>query len=90
MYQTRNYETVNMILRNPSLWNESMIKETLQRFKKSNSYTEQDFNPLNVQALIKNYLHTLSDTMKKEESVRKEIKNKDVSHDFSNVLVSGV
>ncbi|HYA12775.1 MAG TPA: hypothetical protein VEF33_00385 [Syntrophales bacterium] len=90
MYQARNYETVNMILRNPTLWNEGMIEETLQRFKKSNSYADHNFNTLNVQALIKNYLYTLSDVMKKEESVRKERKKEDVSRDFGNVLVSGI
>ena len=70
MYQTS--ETVNMILRNPTLWNEGMIEETLRRFKKSDSYADRDFNLLNVQELIKDYLLTLSDTMKREESVRKE------------------
>jgi hypothetical protein len=62
MYQTS--ETVNMILRNPTLWNEGMIEETLRRFKKSDSYADRDFNLLNVQELIKDYLLTLSDTMK--------------------------
>ncbi|HET6461621.1 MAG TPA: hypothetical protein VFG29_12655 [Syntrophales bacterium] len=90
MYQARHYETVNMILRNPTLWNGGMIKETLQRFKKSNLYAERDFNTLNVQELIKNYLLTLSNAMKKEDSIRKDRKDEDSSLDFSNVLVSGV
>jgi hypothetical protein len=90
MYQTKDYETVNMILQNPTLWSEGMIKETLRRFKKSNSYADRDLNPLNVQELIRNYLHTLSDTMKREGSVRKERKNEDNLPDFSHVLVSGI
>ncbi|HVO67031.1 MAG TPA: hypothetical protein VMT12_11155 [Syntrophales bacterium] len=90
MYQSKNYETVNMILRNPTLWNEGMIKKTLQLFKKSNSYVDFDFNPHDVQELIKDYLLTLSDAIKRDKSVRKETKNKDNSHDFSNVLVSGI
>lgn len=90
MNQASNYETVNMILQNPTLWNKGMIKETLQRFKKSNSYADRDFNTLDVQEIIKNYLLTLSETMKREESVKKERKNEDSPRDFSNVLVSGV
>jgi hypothetical protein len=70
MYQARDYETVNMILRNPTLWNEDVISETLRRFKKSDSYADSHINPHNVQELIKDYLLTLSDTMKREQSVR--------------------
>ena len=71
MYQSGNYETVNMILQNPALWDKGMIKKTLRRYKKSNSYTERNFNPLDVQELIKNYLHALSDVMKQERADKK-------------------
>ncbi|MGO9138608.1 MAG: hypothetical protein ACLP9S_06615 [Syntrophales bacterium] len=66
MHQTRDHETVNNILQNPTLWNEGMIEETLRRCKKSDSFADRDFNPIHVQELIKNYLHTLPDVMKKE------------------------
>jgi hypothetical protein len=90
MYKARNYETVNMLLQNPTLWNKGMIKKTLQQFKKSNSNVGRVFNTLDVQEIIKNYLLTLSDAMKKEESARKERKNEDSLPDFSHVLVSGI
>ena len=95
MYQAKIRETVNMISRNPNLWNEDMIKETLQRFQEGNSYayTDRDFNPVYVQGLIKSYLHTLSDTIKREESVRplkRRLSEEDGSRDFNNVLVSGI
>jgi|GEM_PF-291719 len=61
MYEAKNYETVNMILQNPMLWNEGMIEETIRQFKESNLYAGRNFNPL-----------TLSDAMKREESERKE------------------
>jgi len=79
MYQSRDRETVNMILQNPNLWNESMITETLRRFKKDNSYADCDFNPHDVQKLIENYLFTLWDAMKKTKPVKKERKNEDSS-----------
>jgi methylmalonyl-CoA mutase C-terminal domain/subunit len=72
MYHARDHEAVNTILRNPTLWNEGMIKETLLRFKKWNSCTDSDFNPHDVQELIKDYLLTLSDEMNREESLIKE------------------
>lgn len=85
MYQARDYETVNMILQNPTLWNEGMIKKTLQLFKKSNSYADQDFNTSNVQELIKDYLLTLSKVMKKEDS-----KNEETIRDVNPLFVSGI
>jgi len=90
MNKAIDYKTVNMILRNPTLWNEGMITETLQRYKKSNSNVGRVFNTLDVQEIIKNYLLTLSDVMKKEESARKERKNEDSLPDFSRLLVSGI
>jgi hypothetical protein len=86
MYEAKNYETVNMLLQNPTLWNKGMIKETLQRFKKSHSYEDRDFNMRNVQELIKDYLLTLSDAMKKEEARKKE----DNVIYFNPFVVSGI
>jgi len=71
MYGQTNYEAVNMMLRNPNLWNGGVINETLQRFKKSNSYSDCDFSTLDVQEIIRSYLLTLSDTMKKEQAEKK-------------------
>lgn len=90
MYQMRNYETVNVILRDPSLWGENMMRETLQRFQKSNSHTDHDFNPSVVQELIKSYLQTLSAAMKKENMARKERNSEERLHDLSHVSVSGI
>ena len=80
----------NMILRNPTLWDRVMTEETLRRFKKGNPYADYDFNPHTVQELIKDYLVTLSDAMKREELMIRRRKNKNDSHDSSNVLVSGI
>ena len=88
MNQVIDYETVNTFLRNPTLWNEGIITETLRRFKKGNSCADSDFDPHSVQELIKNYLLTLSKAMKKEASTREDRKNEDSSRDLNNFSVS--
>ena len=90
MYQARDYETVNMILRNPTLWNEGMIKKTLQLVRKGNSYADSDFNPHDVQELIKDYLLTLSRAMTREDSIGKDRKNEETLHDVNPLFVSGI
>ncbi|HVO67032.1 MAG TPA: cobalamin-dependent protein [Syntrophales bacterium] len=73
MDQVRDRETANMILQNPTLWNKGTIEETLQRFKESDSQNADcDFDLPDVQELIRDHLLTLSNAMKKEESIRKE------------------
>ena len=71
MYQQLNIEAVNMILQNPALWNNVMIKETLRRFKKSNSDAERALDTRHAQEIIKNYLHALADVVKKEQADKK-------------------
>jgi hypothetical protein len=74
MYQARDYETVKIILRNPNLWSESMIDETLRRFKDVDTHEDRAFYRRNVQELVKNFLHTLLDVMEKEGR-QKKIRN---------------
>lgn len=71
MYQPRDYETVNMILKNPTFWNKSMMKKTLHTFEKGNSKGRRAYNTSDVQELIRNYLHTLLDVMKNAQDVKK-------------------
>jgi hypothetical protein len=74
MYQARDYETVKIILRNPNLWSESMIDETLRRFKDVDTHEDRAFYRRNAQELVKNFLHTLLDVMEKEGR-QKKIRN---------------
>ena len=90
MYRQTNYETVNMMLRNPNLRNEGVMNETLQRFKKSNPYSDRDFSMLDVEEIIKNYLLTLSDDIKRKETVSKGKKNKHNLPDVNSPFVSGI
>jgi len=71
MHQTRELDTVDNILQNPTFWIGSMIDETLQRFKTRNPDASGLFNSRNIQEVVKNYLHTLSDAMRKEALEKK-------------------
>ncbi|HVO67030.1 MAG TPA: hypothetical protein VMT12_11150 [Syntrophales bacterium] len=78
MYQTKDYETVNVILRNSNLWNNSMIDETLRRFKDIDTHEDRAFYRRNVQELVKNFLHTLFDVMEKEghgEKIKNDVRS---------------
>jgi len=90
MYRQENSETVNTMLPNPDLWNEGMMRETLQRFKKSNSYSDRDFSTLDVKEIIKNYLLTLSEGMERKEPVGEESKNEVTVPDVNSFFVSGI
>ena len=71
MHQTRELETVDNILQNPRLGSESMIDETLHRCRARNPDASDFFNSRNVREVVKNYLHTLSDAMRKEALEKK-------------------
>jgi len=71
MYEARDYET---IMQKPNLWNESMITETLRRFKDVDTHEDRAFYRRNVQELVKNFLNSLLDVMGKEDQ-KKKIRN---------------
>jgi len=73
MHQTRELETVDNILQNPGLCSGSMIDKTLHRCKARNPDASGLFNSRNVREVVKNCLHTLSDTIR-EEALEKKIK----------------
>jgi hypothetical protein len=73
MQQTRELETVDNILQNPTLWSGIMIDETLHRFKARNPDASSVFNSRNIQEVVENYLHTLSNAMRKE-ALKKKVK----------------
>jgi hypothetical protein len=51
-------------LHNPSLWSDKLIKETLNRMGGS------PFNIEDVQAIVKDYLTVLSETIRRGDSLR--------------------
>ncbi|MGZ3635116.1 MAG: hypothetical protein ACXWMO_04810 [Syntrophales bacterium] len=71
MRQTRELETVDNILQNPTLGSGSMIDETPHRFEARNPDASGLFNSRNIQEIVKNYLDTLSDAMRKEAQEKK-------------------
>lgn len=51
------------LLHNPNLWNEAMVKKTLERSR------GVPFNIQDTQNIIKDYLTVLSETIRKGESI---------------------
>ncbi len=69
--QARNRETMYKILRNPMLLSDGMIDGTLHRFRSTNPYADDSFNSRNVHELVRSYLYTLLEVMKREAAAKK-------------------
>lgn len=66
MQRTRELETADKILQYPTLGSGIMIDATLHRFEALNPDACGVFNSRNIQEVVKNYLRTLPNAMRKE------------------------